>query len=91
MQLAAAHDEVDAAQDLAILGAHVQVTDLELRCHYAATAFLVLVVVGISSASVVLWSVSTIAPCTRPHSTLVVQTRWASASSEHRSVPSGAL
>jgi hypothetical protein len=31
VQLAPAHDQVDAAQDLALLGAHVQVSDLELR------------------------------------------------------------
>ena len=55
VQLAVAHDEVDAAQDLALLGAHVEVSDLELSCHYAATAFFG--VVGISSASVVSWSV----------------------------------
>jgi hypothetical protein len=29
VQLTVAHDEVDAAQDLALLGAHVQIADLE--------------------------------------------------------------
>ena len=72
MQLAVAHDEVDAAQDLAILGADVEVADLELTGHYAATAFRS--VAGIRSARLVSCSVLTIAARTRVHRTLVVQT-----------------
>ncbi len=89
VQFAVAHGEVDTAQDLAILGAHVQVADLELCCHYAATAFLV--VVGISSARVVCSSVLTIEPRTRVHSSFVVQTCSGSDSRVQRTVPSGEL
>jgi len=55
VQLAVAHDEVDASQNLALLVRTWRFSDLELTCHYAATAFFG--VVGISSASVVSWSV----------------------------------
>ena len=89
VQLAVADQQVDAAQDLALLGAHVQVADLKFTGHYAATAFRS--PAGISSARVVSWSVLTIAPRTRVHSSLVVQTWSGSDSREQRIVPSGEL
>ena len=75
--LALLHDEVHAVEDLALLGADVQVLDLQGHAVTVSVCFRVRA--GLArSASVISFRVRTMDPCTRVQSSLVGQGSWPS-------------